>query len=163
MASHCEEVATNDNAKKVVKACEDNFEANKADCNKFLKAVATALGVAGIPGGDNANADAIINALEAVPAGWTKLAQGSHQEAHDQAVAGKFVVSGLLSTDMNKPNGHVAVVTCGDMVHSGADDLDYPRGYWGTLGTEGKQCTGMNFGYPAPARKELRYYWISMT
>jgi len=82
MANHCEDVATNDNAKKVIQACEDSFAANETDCNKFLKAVAAALGVTGIPSGDNDNANTIINALELSPSGWTKLDPGSHQEAY---------------------------------------------------------------------------------
>jgi hypothetical protein len=155
--SHCLEKAANDNAKKVVKACEKHWEANKADCNRFLKAVANEIGVSDFA--TLGNADSIITYLETAPSGWTKLDRGEHDTAHSKSVAGSFVVAGLLSTDMSRDNGHVSVITCGDKVRSGGDAIDYPRGYWGTLGGEGKQCEGMNYSFPSPERKQLRYYY----
>jgi hypothetical protein len=155
--SHCLGNAANEKAKKVVEACEKHWENNKRDCNKFLKAVAGELGITDFA--SLGNADSIVNYLEGTPSGWTKLKRGEHNTAHSQAVAGKFVVAGLLSGDVDDDNGHVTVVTCGDKVHSGGDGIAYPRGYWGTLGGVGKQCEGMNYSFPAPARKELRYYY----
>lgn len=158
--SHCLQMAANASAKKVVSACEAQWEANKTDCNKFLKAVAAQLGITDFSA--LTNADSIVNYLESSPTGWTRLNRGDHGPAHAQAVAGAFVVAGLLSTDMNRAHGHLSVVTCGNMEHSGSDALDYPRGYWGTLGGVGDQCKGLNYSFPAPPRKQLRYYYRAL-
>ncbi|MFT3880790.1 MAG: hypothetical protein QM703_14155 [Gemmatales bacterium] len=76
--SPCLKKADNDNAKKVVKACESKWEANKADCNTFLRATAKELNINDFK--DGQNADQIIDFLEGKPAGWTKLTNGSHQD-----------------------------------------------------------------------------------
>ncbi len=52
MGSGCVDAASNASAKKIAQACEEHFAANKTDCNKFLKAGATALDVKGIPLGE---------------------------------------------------------------------------------------------------------------
>lgn len=160
-ADDCKTAATDPNAKKVVDACEASWDANKSDCNKFLKTVAASIAVNDFT--SNMNADAIIAHLEGEPAGWKKLQQGDHMGAHVKAKGGAFVVVGLTSTDMGRDNGHVTVVTAGSMVFSGMDKISYPRGYWGTLGATGKKCSGMNNSFPAPQRKKkLRYYWKSV-
>jgi hypothetical protein len=143
-----------------VQASEKHFEANKSDCNKFLKAVAKELGIHDFQ--DGQDADKIIEFLERPPEGWTKLGQGKHAEAHAKAKDGSFVVAAMKSTDMNKSEGHVAVVTAGDLVHSAMDSIDYPRGYWGVLNGTGKQCEGMNYSFPPERKTKLRYYWRSL-
>lgn len=154
--SLCLQQAANDSAKKVVKSCEGQFDAHKTDCNKFLKAVANELGIHDFKDGDDA--DAMIDFLEASPSGWTKLGTGKHSKAHEEADTGAFVVAGMKSTDMKKVNGHVSVITSGPMVASAGDKTDYPRGFWGQLGGEGKKCEGMNYSFPAERKTGLRYY-----
>src|SRR5437667_12219142 len=77
----CMDAATTDAARKVGKTCEDNWAANKDDCNRFVQAVASALHIP-IPAGQ---ADDVINYMDASPSGWTRLTGGDHQSAHDQA------------------------------------------------------------------------------
>ncbi len=151
----------NEHAEKVVDACIKHFEDNKKDCNNFLKAVAKELGIKDFEDGDDA--DKIIERLEASPEGWTKLKRGDNDDAHKQAVAGNFVVAGLTSKDMSEKHGHVAVATSGEMVFSGSDQTSYPRGFWGTLGSEGKDCEGLNYSFGKKHRKNLRYYYKKMT
>ncbi len=159
--SRCLDNANNENAKKVVRACEKCWEANKGDCNKFLKAVAAELNVDDFKA--DQNADDIIEFLERAEKGWTVLTVGDHAAGHTHAAEGRFVVAGMKSTDMKQKHGHVCVVTSGELVRSGADMVDYPRGYWGTLGGMGKKCEGMNYSFPAPARiKGIRYYWKAL-
>lgn len=159
MPNNCEENATNSETKDIVAACIKHFEANKDDCNKFLKAVANEVDVEDFKG----NADEIIIFLEKEENSWTKLGAGEHKKAHDQAKDGKFVIAGMTSADLSDDHGHLSVVTAGDMEHSGMDKIDHPRGYWGSLGGKGKECKGMNYSFPSPERKKgIRYYWKSL-
>lgn len=158
--SDCLKSAGNDSARKVVKACEKHWEGNKSDCNHFLKAVARELGIMDFEG--LGNADSIIAHLEKPLPGWTKLARGGHKEAHDQAKAGAFVVAGMTSADSNQNNGHVTVVTCGELVFSGQDGVNYPRGYWGRLNSVGDHCKGLNYSFPEGRKTKLRYYWRAL-
>ncbi len=54
----------------IIDACETNWEAHKADCSGFVKAVALALAVKTFSAGDNA--DAIVDRLRAA-SDWTLL------------------------------------------------------------------------------------------
>lgn len=153
----CQKEGDSAEAERVIVACEKHWDANKADCNKFLKAVAIELEITEF---DNSwNADAIIAYLEGSPSGWTKIDRGENEKSFKAAVAGKFVVAGLTSKDMERNNGHVSVVVAAPMVFSGADQLKYPRGYWGTLGGTGAKCEGLNYSFPSPQRKTIRYYY----
>lgn len=153
----CKKEGDSQEAERVIVACEKHWDANKADCNKFLKAVANELGINEFK--DSWDADAIIAYLEGSPSGWTKIDRGDNEKVFNSAVAGRFVVAGLRSKDMERNNGHVSVVVAAAMVFSGADQIKYPRGYWGTLGGTGAKCEGLNYSFPSPQRKSIRYYY----
>jgi hypothetical protein len=136
------------NAQKIIDACEVRWEANKSDCNKFVRAVGADVGVSVVAG----NADAIIDDLSA---NWTSVAGGAAAKA--KADNGYFVIAGLKAADHTPPrlNGHVAVVVSGplDSTHN-----KYPTGYWGSLGGIGKKNTTLNYSWVAEDRDNVRYF-----
>lgn len=137
---------------QIVAVCESEWEANKTDCNHFVKAVAGELGVTLF--GPNDNADAIINKL-ATAAGWNALATRTVAEA--DADAGWFIIAGLRSTEFIPPrtHGHVVVVVQGDDPnHPG-----FPMAYWGTLGAVGRRNASIRYAFiPGPDLDAVRYF-----
>jgi hypothetical protein len=114
-------------AQRVIDACEGSFDANRNDCNAFLKSVASALQVS-LPA--DANADALVDYMSNLPSGWTKLPDGDGARAEQEAAAGRFVVAGLKGSEQASPqsHGHVCVVVSGSLDANG-----YPPGYWGSI------------------------------
>lgn len=141
----------------IIDICEANWEANKTDCNHFVKAVADALGVTLF--GPNDNADAILNKL-AGAAGWSLIPNRAQVES--QASAGQFIIAGLQSTEFHPPrnNGHVVVVVQGDdSSHPG-----FPMAYWGKLGGVGaKDSSIRNAFIPGPDLDAVHYYGTSLS
>lgn len=137
------------NAQKIIDACEGLWEANKSDCNKFVRAVGADVGVAIVAG----NADAIIDDLSA---NWTSVADGAAAKA--QADNGHFVIAGLRAGAHTPPrlNGHVAVVVSGplDSTHN-----KYPTGYWGSLDGIGKKNTTLNYSWVVADRDNVKYFF----
>ena len=131
---------------RIIEACEACFEANKADCSGFARAVASRVGVTlqGV-------ADEIVESLRTSP-DWIPLSDGvaSAQSANN----GKLVMAGLKGAEQAHPNahGHVVVVVSGSLAHNA-----YPTAYWGSLGGDpGKEKT-LNFAWTAEDRDRVSY------
>jgi hypothetical protein len=143
-------------AQHIIDACEANWDANKADCSAFVKAVATALGVTLFDPGDNA--DAIVDKLSNAP-GWNVVPDRATVET--QAAIGEFIIAGLKSTEFTPPrnNGHVVVVVNGDdPLHPG-----YPMAYWGTLNGVGQKDSSIRNAFiPGPDLDSVHYFGTSL-
>jgi hypothetical protein len=144
------------NPQQIIDACEANWDANKSDCNHFVKAVADSLGLTLFDSGDNA--DAIINKLTSA-AGWNTIPDRAQVEA--QASAGVFIIAGLRSSEFHPPrnNGHVVVVVAGDdSSHPG-----FPMAYWGTLNGVGQKDSSIrNTFIPGPDLDAVHYFGTSL-
>ena len=148
--------ATNPNARRVIDACEPNFEANQGDCNKFLKAVSNSLG-SNIPQDQDANG--IVEFLDAGN-GWTKLADGDGHAAKQMADAGNFVVAGLRGSEHadHRAHGHVSVI-----VSAALDPNGYPIGYWGSISPGvARKYTSIRKAWQQLDADKLHYYWKSV-
>jgi len=137
---------------QIVAASEAEWEANKTDCNHFVKAVAGVLGVNLF--GPNDNADAIIDKLANAP-GWQSLPSRAAVEA--DAAAGWFIIAGLRSGEFSPPraHGHAVVVVQGDDPnHPG-----FPMAYWGTLGSIGRKDASIRYAFiPGPDLDAVHYF-----
>ena len=104
--------------------------ANLADCNKFVKDVASRVGITIDP---NANADRIVDIIGTGP--WTPLPVGDNAAAMSKAAEGKLVVAGMKASEFTTPhsNGHVAVVHG----HEVAGHPGFPHASWGSLNGSG--------------------------
>lgn len=144
--------ALNPDSQRIIAKCEEVFEANQSDCNKFVKAVAQGLGIQEIPA--DADADAILNFLKDA-SGWSKLTPGDDGAAKAAADQGQFVIGGLASGDLREDHGHVVVVVAGplDPAHH-----RYPSAYWGKLGGVGARDKTINYAFKAPQRDNVRYF-----
>jgi cell wall-associated NlpC family hydrolase len=124
------------NADRIVKACDDNWDAYKSDCSGFVRAVAHALGIelSGL-------ADDLVTAIQGE--GWTDLGHDGVQ-AKQKAEEGNFVVAGLKGSDQAAPSahGHVVVIVPGSLAHG-----KYPTGYWGKLHGTGKKKFTINWAW----------------
>jgi hypothetical protein len=127
----------------VKKACEDNWEAHKADCSSFVKAVAERLGIS-VSGQAN---DIIIH----IRSQWTRATSGV--DAAAKAAEGKFVIGGLEA----EPNGHVVVVVSGPL-----NRAKYPSAYWGRLGAVGRKNQTINWSWNEIDRDKVEYYYASI-
>lgn len=137
-------------APKVTAECEANWEANKADCNAFLRAVSNGLGRP-IPAGLDANG--IVEHLRG-NAAYSKIGKdGSVAKTH--ADSGKFVIGGLKGVNHNpsRVHGHVVVVVAGPLAHS-----KYPTAYWGSLGGVGAKAKTLNYAWKASDRDVVEYF-----
>ena len=139
----------------IIDVCEANWDANKDDCNHFVKAVADALGVTLFSAGDNA--DAIMDKLPNA-AGWSAiLATPPDPAVENAASGGQFIIAGLESRDFTPPrnNGHVVVVVKGDdSAHPG-----FPLAYWGKLGGIGARDSSIrNTFIPDVDLPNVKYY-----
>ena len=134
-------------AQQVIDACEANWDANKSDCNAFVRAVADAIGIT-IPAGD---ADSIVDWL--TNQGWDSPADGP--AAAQKAQTGQLVIGGLKGADHTPPraHGHVVVVVAGLLAQG-----KYPTAYWGSLGSVGKKNTTLNFAWVAADRDNVTYF-----
>jgi hypothetical protein len=140
----------------IIDICEANWDANKTDCNHFVKAVADALGVTLFDSGDNA--DAILDKLSSA-GGWNSIPDRAQVEA--QAGAGQFIIAGLRSTEFHPPraHGHVVVVVAGDdSSHPG-----FPMAYWGKLGGVGEKDSSIRNAFiPGPDLDAVHYFGTSL-
>lgn len=139
----------------IIDVCEANWDANKDDCNHFVKAVADALGVTLFSSGDTA--DAIVDKLGNAP-GWSLIPSTTDLSTVEaDAAAGQFIIAGLRSEAFNPPrnNGHVVVVVKGDdSAHPG-----FPLAYWGKLGGIGaKDSSIRNTFIPDVDLPNVRYF-----
>jgi hypothetical protein len=141
---------TNQEAKKVIDVCEDEWPANKGDCSGFVKDVAASLGMR-LSGQANDIVDQITGP------GWTKVTDG--KAAKQAADEGKFVVGGLKGGDQQTPSahGHVVVVVAGPLAKD-----QYPTAYWGTLGGVGERAKTINWAWKATDRDNVSYAFQSL-
>jgi hypothetical protein len=140
----------------IIDTCEAKWDANKSDCNHFVRAVTDALGVTIFSPGDNANA--IMEKLSAA-ADWNLIGDRATVEA--DAAAGMFIIAGLKSGDFTPPrtNGHVVVVVNGDDPnHPG-----YPMAYWGMLGGVGQKNSSIRNSFtPNTDLPNVKYYGTAL-
>jgi hypothetical protein len=131
---------------RVRQACEQCFEAHKADCSGFARAVADELGVPlqGL-------ADQIVETLR-TSHDWTPLPNGI--AAIKSAQAGKFVIAGLKGSEQAHPDphGHVVVIVDGPLERNA-----YPSAYWGKLGGTGEKDKTINWAWAAGDRDHVSY------
>jgi hypothetical protein len=129
----------------IIRFCEKEWPANKANCSGFVKAVAADLGLqlTGL-------ADDIVDQI--TDPSWTALADGV--EAKAKADAGWFVIGGLKVGDQQQPeiHGHVVVVVAGPLAHG-----LYPTGYWGRLNGVGEKNKTINFAWNQSDRDKVKY------
>lgn len=132
-------------ANKIVEACDKHWEAYKADCSGFVRAVAAEVKVA-----LSGDANTIVSAIQG--AGWTKLADGA--DAAAKAQAGQLVIAGLKGSDQTPPaaHGHVVVVVPGPLASG-----KYPSAYWGSLGRSGRKNTTLNWSWASGDRDKVVY------
>lgn len=126
-------------ANPIVAACEAEWEAHKADCSGFLKAVAHRLGIE-LTG----QANDIIATLRT---SWPRAMDGASAAA--LAAGGQLVVGGLEAAG----HGHVVVVVPGPLEHG-----KYPHAYWGRLNAVGAKDTGVNFSWNQTDRDRVGYW-----
>jgi hypothetical protein len=138
----------------IIDICEANWDANKGDCNHFVKAVADALGVTLFSPGDNAELSYKLGNAS----GWSLIPSTPDLSTVEaDASTGQFIIAGLKSSDFNPPrnNGHVVVVVKGDDgAHPG-----FPLAYWGKLGGVGaKDSSIRNSFIPDVDLPNVKYY-----
>ncbi len=138
----------------VEQACTDLFEANKDDCSKFAKAVASRFGIK-LTG----QADDIFSQIQQAP--WTPVPGNDLQAAAKAAgfaTQGYLVMGALRSGDLGEGHGHVVVVVPGALVGG-----SYPFAYWGSIdqGSEGAK-KGVNYAFRHPYCDQVRYGWIAV-
>jgi hypothetical protein len=138
----------------VEQACIDLFEANKDDCSKFAKAIASRFRIDLI-----GQADDIFSQIQQEP--WTPV-PGTDLEAAANAAGfatqGYLVMGALRSGDLGESHGHVVVVVAGPLVGG-----SYPLAYWGSIdqGHEGAH-RGVNYAFRHPYCDRVRYGWIAI-
>ena len=130
------------NATKIIEVCNNKFQDNKGDCNKFAIAVATefSIQISGL-------ADNIVDKIQTE--GWTQLSNGI--EAKQKADEGWFVVGGLKAADTvptppatTVNHGHVVIVVSGPLAKN-----KYPTAVWGS-------DAGV---LPAPGKDTVNWAW----
>jgi hypothetical protein len=135
----------NAKAQSIISQCDIVFDANKADCNKFVKAVASHFGIE-LQGA----ADSIVDGISG--AEWTQLSDGIAAKA--QADSGFLVIGGLKGSDMSPPedHGHVVIVVSGPLAQD-----KYPTAYWGKLEGVGSQNKTVNWAWTSANRDKVKY------
>jgi hypothetical protein len=145
-------IATRD-LRSVQEVCEELFEENKNDCNKFAKAVAGHFGIT-LEG----KADDIVDTIKAAPRNYIGKDLAAASKAADLAGQGKLVIGGLKAEELKDTNGHVVVVVPGDLVNG-----KYPHAYWGSITSgKAKKNQGVNYAFVAPYRDSVNYGWIEI-
>lgn len=147
----------NENAQKIIAACESNFEQFKSDCSGFVKAVAhTVSDRLSLHG----NADDLVDFLDNGN-GWSPLPNGDGKAAKQKADDGWLVVAGMKNTELTpvRSHGHVAIVVSGDVdeVHN-----SYPTAYWGMFGGVGAKNKTLNYSFNRTDRDRVHYYAIEI-
>ena len=137
----------NPKAQQVIDACEADWDANKSDCNAFVRAVAGTIGI-NIPAGD---ANFIVDWL--TTQGWDTPSDGT--AAEQQAETGQFVIGGLKGADHIPPrvHGHVVVVVVGPLAQN-----KYPSAYWGSLGNVAQKNLTVNMAWVVADLDNVTYF-----
>ncbi len=150
-------------AQNVIDTCQNDWQANKADCSGFVKAVCAGLGVAMSAG----MADDIVAWFRTAANGWEQLTDVTdgagnlvtpkEQMAKDRADAGQLVLCGLTSAELGQAHGHVSVVVSGPLVFSHINNNSYPTAYWGKLGGTGGKNQGLNYSFGTGSINRVTY------
>ncbi|MCW3110384.1 MAG: hypothetical protein JWQ09_4890 [Segetibacter sp.] len=146
----------NENAKKVIEACEANFEEFKSDCSGFVKAVVRSVANTTLQG----TADDIVDFLNHTN-GWTVLSDGDGQAAKEKADNGWIVVGGMMNTELTpiRSHGHVVIVVTGDL---DPGHKKYPTAFWGMFGGVGAKNKSLNFSFNRTDRDKVHYYALEV-
>jgi hypothetical protein len=142
---------------EILAECALAFSANSDDCNKYVKAVAGPFFDPDLFTGPGMNADAIVGQLRA-SAEWTALGT-DHTQAIAEAKAGKFVIAGMTSAELNSTNGHLAVVVGDDGQSSGS--VLVPICYAGSLNAAARvqrKRVSETFGAQVARDKKISYF-----
>ncbi len=142
---------------EILAECALAFSANSDDCNKYVKAVAGPFFDPDLFMGPGMNADAIVGQLRA-SADWTALGT-DHTQAIAKAKAGKFVIAGMTSAELNSTNGHLAVVVGDDGKPSGS--VLVPICYAGSLNAAARvqrKRVSETFGAQVAQDKKISYF-----
>jgi hypothetical protein len=131
---------------QIIDACEDNWDADKSDCSKFVKDVVATFGVT-LTGQANDIVDQITSQPE-----WQQLNDGV--AAKQAADNGQLVIAGLRGSEQTPPedHGHVVVVVSGPLANN-----KYPSAYWGRLGGVGEKNKTINFAWKSADRDAVHY------
>lgn len=137
-------------AQRVIHCCETHWQKHKSDCSGFVKAVANDLSIP-----LSGNADDITDYLLGLPTQTTDGATASRWAAQDN-----LVIAGLKGSEHLPPrqHGHVVIVVPGELAHG-----KYPVAYWGTLGSEGKKRTPLNWAWNHNDRDRLVFAAIPLS
>jgi hypothetical protein len=127
-------------AAQIIEWCESDWDAWKADCSGFVKAVCKQAD-ASLHG----HANQIMDHLETSSA-WENLG-ASPDTATSRANSGCLVIGGLKQP----AHGHVVIV-----VRSAP--LSYPVAYWGRFGGVGRKNTTINWSWKNSDRPNIRYF-----
>ena len=127
-------------ADQIINWCESEWDASKADCSGFVKAVCRNAGVQLF-----GQANQIITFLETSSV-WENLG-AAPGTATARANSGCIVIGGL----QQKPNGHVVIVVKSAPLH-------YPVAYWGRLGAVGRKNTTINWSWDSSDRPKVHYF-----
>lgn len=127
-------------AEQIIQWCESEWDAWKADCSGFAKAVCSHANVQ-----LSGRANQIIDFLETSPA-WENLG-AAPATATLRANGGRLVIGGLKQ----QPNGHVVIVVKAAAQH-------YPVAYWGRLGGVGRKNTTINWSWNTVDRPLVHYF-----
>jgi hypothetical protein len=143
-------------AKKVTQACRDAWsDDTKADCNKFVKAVSSALGHPDFGAGEFANdiAADLVDTNWLSTNGWTSVASGA--AAKTEADKGRLVVGAISGGNYVPPvdHGHVVVVVSSADLFKGK----YPYAYWGKLNSVGEQNAPVTHAFNAASVDKVVY------
>lgn len=131
-------------AARIKQTCEDVYDANKGDCNLFVKAASGPY--FGNLFGDQ-DADQIIATLSDGGSGWALTT--SIDAAIDAATGGAFVIAGMTSAQLGESHGHLAVVVGCPAVQASRGPV--PVGYAGSLGKPGSPIEGIGLNWTFPA------------
>jgi hypothetical protein len=150
----------NETAKKIMQNCDDVFEKEQFDCNKFMKAAASPFFGDIFKGLD---ADGIIALLGKESSGWTMTTVRDTCVA--KAQAGHFVIAGMTAADLGQNNGHLAVVIACPQEASGTTTV--PIGYAGSIGAASARIRGARLSGTFPKQKvwdeEISYFYKAPT
>ncbi|MDB5909314.1 MAG: hypothetical protein JWP34_3428 [Massilia sp.] len=125
---------------QIVTWCELEWDAWKADCSGFVKAVCSQDGIS-LRGNANQIVDYLTGSLE-----WEKLG-AEPGKATERANDGKLVIGGLK----HEPHGHVVIVVK-------SQPLNYPVGYWGRFGAVGRKKTTINWSWNRADLPKVHYF-----
>src|SRR4051794_9555355 len=128
---------------RIVAACEKHWEAHKADCSGFVKAVATELGVE-LTG----MANDIVDQIQGPS--WMSLANGV-DAARQSGLS--LVVAGLKA----EGHGHVVIVVPGPLAHD-----RYPSADWGDIFSVGEKNATINWAWNQEDRDKVIYAWHAL-